>query len=303
MIVTARYDSDTSDTSKEPYLTLLGGIDAIAGYEKHTLKPSAGGHDCFGYSIGDEGKPCILVDGVIHNNHEWKSAYSTKELMRVIANPALYPTEQDLIEYLKNKYRFYFIPVVSPDSYVNGSGPNENGVRINNNFDYFWESQAALEKGPYPFSETEAQNIRDVVLSENTAMYINLHTVGNSNDLLMIRENRNADIAGIPFALAENADLLYADYGKPSRVSGPLVGSASSYNWAGEQEGALSEKVLATVYEPGFGLTIPQNASISVWGMIFFIANADDYLVNPPEDDELLQLRKNRFFFDLNYLT
>lgn len=295
MIIPARYDSDIPDVAKQPYADLITSIDAVAGFTKHTLLPSAGGHPCYGYSIGDPVKPCIMILGAIHNPHEWKSAYGVRELMRVISNPSLYSSEQTLVQYLKDKYRFYFIPVVSPDSYENSTTTNENGVWINRNFDYNWDITPIEERGPFPFSENETINIRDVFLNENSAILIDNHTVGNFNDLLMMRENAIAELTTVVTDLLLDAETIYNDYNKLSNFVGFNYNS-SAYNWASSQDGSLSDKAIGQVFEPGYGLTMNQLLSISVWGMVHFIANVDAWFDGPKG-------KRNKFFFDLSYLT
>lgn len=295
MIVPARYDSDIPDVTKQLYADFVLGVDAISGFTKHTLLSSAGGSPIYGYSIGDPSKPCIVIDGSIHNPHEWKSAYGVKEFMRVISHPYLYTGEQNLITYLKDKYRFFFIPVVSPDTYINGTEVNVNGVWIDRNFDYNWEGTPPERRGPFPFSENESQNIRDVVLNENTAIYINNHTIGNYDDLILLRENKNIEVNTIVRRLLSFAEEVYSDFNRPWNTT-TMSPRSSSYNWVGEQDGALSSNIISTVFEPGFVLTMNQLLSISVWGMVCFIANVDELF-------DRSKKKGNRFFSDISYLT
>ena len=108
------------------------------------------------------------------------------------------------VTYLLNNRELYFIPVINPDGYVyneqispEGGGlwrKNRRsdssgvfGVDLNRNFGYMWgydnmgsssNSIAEDYRGKAPFSEPEAQALRDFCINHNFKIGINYHTYG-----------------------------------------------------------------------------------------------------------------------------
>jgi len=87
--------------------------------------------------------------------------------------------ENEVFEYLRNNVRLAICPLRSPDDYDRKSYVNHNGVNINRNFDYEWESRQDDTKGPYPFSEVEARAQRDWMFNHQDALHhIDIHVRG-----------------------------------------------------------------------------------------------------------------------------
>lgn len=308
MISLTRYDTiDTGNiNTKTDYEALITQASSIDGYTRHNLRDSAGGRPSYGFSYGDMSKPCIIIDGSIHNAHEWKSAHGAVEIMRVIADPSLYPSAQDKINGLKNKYCFYFIPVLSPDSYTLGIRTNGNQVALDKNFDF--EFTTALDMygtspGPSPFSEPESQNLRDVVLDNNTLIYVNLHSVGSPDNSIMLRRARMPISDSVITYLADEFDKVYPIQGKSALLNMIRSGS-SSYNWVGAQQGYLGEQMESVVIEVGSSLDLPLTKSSTVWSVLTYLINVDDIKSEDIVDEPLANKRKkNMFLFDYAYHT
>lgn len=296
----SRYETNSANTEKTEYYAFLSELDTITGFEKHRLKDSAGGYPVYGYSIGDADKPTIIIDGSIHNYHEWKSAHAAMELMRVLSDPSLWAAESELIYRLLDKYRFYFIPVVSPDTYVTGLRPNANGVALDYNFPHEkWSPETDGVNpgtgGTAPFSEPETQNIRDVVLNSNTFVYINLHTYGSSSYLIMARSNVNQSASTSLHAAISETTTIYSDYNKPPFFTRANRGS-SSYNWVGQQDGIYTDKMIGVVLEHGSSLPLPENKNIAIHSIFTFIYKVDAAIFKEGGGDT-----GGNFYFDSTY--
>lgn len=299
MINIPRYNSANASEDKQAYSDFVSECAALQSFTQHTLKPSAGGEPIYGYSLGNPDNPKVVIDGSIHNPHEWKSAYSVLEFMKVLNDPSLFSVGESVINELKQRYYVFCIPVVSPDSYIHSSRGNANNVALDFNFDYNREYTISVAEedgtpGAYPLSERETQNISDAVLSGKTQIYINTHTLGDNNPLYMVRRNKDPIVDGVINAMRDDAVVAYADYDKQVRKDG-LNRASSSYNWAGYQRGYKDEFIAATVFEPSYGLTMQQNRSIAVYGYTYLILNIADALSKIVE-------KKNKFFFS-DYLS
>lgn len=261
------------------YQPLLDYLNGIEGYDKHRLKDSYSGLEINGYSIGDLNKPTIFIDGQIHSNHEWGTSHHVAEFMKIIKNPP--PIYRRMIDRLKTKYSFYFIPCVNPDGYNRGRNQgshNDNGVHIDRNFDYRWEQYSDVDrKGDFPFSETEAQNIRDVVLEVKPVAYLNLHTWGGG-DGTYVRQPQNNAYELIMSDYIHSIHLTNLDISKNYTVAN---GGPSSYNWVGEQDGLTGRKIISSVLETGNqGTTserVVQSSNI-LNGLLLFCLHVDNYL-------------------------
>lgn len=296
MITLPRYD--TADTTNidtvTDYSEMMSQAAAITGFTQHTLKDSAGGRTIYGFSYGDMSKPCIVIDGCIHNYHEWKSAHGAIELMRVVSNPALYAEAQTAIESLKDKYCFYVIPILSPDSYIDRTRTNANNVALDKNFDFEFKSeldQYDTYSGDFAFSEPETQNLRDVVGSVNTSVYVNLHSVGSKDNTIMLRRARMPLSDSIMVALADDIVDIYPVDGKFPLLNIIRTGS-SSYNWVGSQEGYEGVQMEAVVIEAGSSLDLPLTKSLTTWAVMQYLINVN--LLR--ESDELEEIKPNNLF-------
>lgn len=279
------------DYEKNPYEELKEEIKAIDGYTLHPLQNSFGGREINGFSLGDLNKPTIHIEGNIHGAHEWRTVHWVKKFMEYLVTPP--PEQREIIEYLKSKYSFFFIPSVNPDGYVNNTYTNDNNVSIDRNFDFLWEQTEEYQfpdtqerwKGSHPFSETEAQNIRDAVLEFKPISLVDCHTWGQNQGFTIRRHYNNGTYT-----------TLFDDYYKSLTVSclpGDFPGSRfsqrlnfpSAYNWASEQLSSQNRNIIANVLEAGAGSNnnpVPHSEQAR-WGMnglLLHCLHVDHYLTN-----------------------
>jgi len=96
-----------------------------------------------------------------------------------------------------DNYEIYFIPIVNPDGHEANTRHNANGVNLNRNYDVDWGNPLGMafidpmgmtkhtyeNCGPSPFSEPEAQAMRDfmeTLHNRNFAFYLPLHTANHA---------------------------------------------------------------------------------------------------------------------------
>ncbi len=103
----------------------------------------------------EEYEPEVRIVGTFHGNE-----ITTNEIV-------LYACERLLTGYgddpeitgLVNDFEIWLQPLVNPDGYFNGARRNANGIDLNRNMSYMWESGSG--HGAYPFSEPETQAVAD----------------------------------------------------------------------------------------------------------------------------------------------
>lgn len=264
---------------KTPYDDLMSEIQAISGYETHRLKDSFGGRPIYGFSLGDtRTKPVMYIQAQIHGAHEWRTTHWVKRFMEILANPTGL-AQSTILNDLKARYSFYFIPCVNPDGYANTTYRNANEVAIDRNFDWEWETTDSTrhQKGEFPFSETESQNIRDVVLDLKPVSLVCCHTWGDDHGL-KVRHPQN-----------KSNDLLLFDFFKSTALTTESTGNqgvgfiypnsnASAYSWAGELVGRTGRKIVTTVLESGSRENAYNQSLYGINGLYMFCIYVDKYL-------------------------
>lgn len=267
--------------SKLNYDDLINELDNISFFKKEALLPSAGDRGVYGYYTDDVDKPFIFIDGVIHKNHEWRSAYWILQFMRIIDNPDLYSVPKYFYR-LRQSYNFYFIPIVSPDNYIKTIGDpsgigNDNGVDIAENFDFMWEQTNESTRGPFPFSENESTNIKNVVEDKSPVLYINNHAWGSLSGFT-IRRPKNRDYE---LLFKDMFDSLFISSGvgfNTDATYSPRLNNSSSYNWVGTKSILGGRKTLSLVFEVGTKEDLGTQISYGVTGLLINCLIADNYL-------------------------
>ena len=263
----------------ESYDSFLSELLPVEGFKQHKLKDSFGGRAIYGFSMGDlDNKPTFIVDGSIHKSHEWRTSFWIMHFMEVLNNPMLYPEMASEIQKLKSRYSFYFIPVVAPDTFQSStqgvySYGNDNGIDIAQNFDYTWPTTRE-PKGAFPFSEPEAQNIRDVILEYKPILYINCHTHGGHDGFMMRRP------------VEEGYMILYKDFFESYKIStkdtpdtmfSPMNGNASAYGWASQLNSSHGVKILSNVFEVGDLQSSLWQSRMGVTGLLLRFMYGDNF--------------------------
>jgi hypothetical protein len=159
-----------------------------------------------------DGRPVLLITG-LHHSREWPSGEMTMEWAIDLVH-ALARRDPE-VSGLLAKARVIAVPVVNPDGFflsrtvggvfaakrkncriVDGQVPKPGqceaaanatrGVDVNRNYGGFWGGPGAsldptddTYRGPAPFSEPEAQNIRELVAGRQVTVALSNHTYGN----------------------------------------------------------------------------------------------------------------------------
>ncbi|RJP74708.1 MAG: hypothetical protein C4524_12610, partial [Candidatus Zixiibacteriota bacterium] len=121
----------------------------------------------------DEDEIVCFFCGVHHGNEKISAEVPMYFLNYLLTN---YGTNPDVTYYVDNREIWVF-PVVNPDGYVANSRYNNHNVDVNRNYSFHW-GQSASNYGPYPFSEPEAQAVRDLNLSQYFTTGHSYHSYG-----------------------------------------------------------------------------------------------------------------------------
>lgn len=279
------------DYERTTYADLVVRLLAIDGWTSELLGESAGGRDIYGFSYGDMNKPTMWVHGNIHGWHEWRTCWWVSEFMKLIHDPSALPAAtRDAILDLRDRYSFYFIPALNPDGYgeysTNWPYRNGNGVSISANFDFMWTGGASnpsddTYRGPSPFSEPEAQIVRNKFLALTPVSMLCNHTWSSTNVGYMMRHPQNAydDPPITAMWSAINATLGYGpEYTK--RYEAKLA-SGSAYNWAGTLQSPAGRTVVAQVWESGGGMSVEDQSRVGMTGILYHMLMVDSLMPEP----------------------
>jgi hypothetical protein len=168
----------------------------VVAEQSRVLGSSVEGRLIEAYSFGTGDEHLLFVGG-IHGGYEWNSVLLAYEMIDYLeANPSLIPAT----------IKISIIPVLNPDglfAVVGASGRfavsavpaganttgrgrfNANEVDLNRNFDCKWQPTSTwrnqpVSAGSAPFSEPEAQALRDFVLATNPAAVVFWHSQANN---------------------------------------------------------------------------------------------------------------------------
>lgn len=272
--------------TKQPYEDMLADVLDIPDWTPELLGQSVQGRDVYGFSLGDPSKPVMWIEGNIHGLHEWRTCYWVAQFMRYISNPDGLPdSSAQWIEYLKGKYSFYFIPSVNPDGYENNTYANANGVNLNRNFDYMWENGSPTPgtvhyRGPTPFSEPEAQYVRDKFIELEPVAAVDTHSWGGGNGVAIVTpgEVSHTHLAST-FASALRASYPL-DAGLVNVLGRTNAGMAA--DWMGTRRSPLSKNSYGIVYESGDQLPDDIQTSMGMTGLLLYMLVVDRELSPKP---------------------
>lgn len=265
---------------KTDYETLLEEIKAIDGFTTHELLESRQGRKIYGFSYGDTNKNTLYIQGQIHGSHEWRTTHWVKKFMEILSDPQGLP-QSHIINDLKARYSFYFIPCVNPDGYMNSTYVNAEGVAIDKNFDYNWDgfNPSPHEKGSAPFSEPEAKNIKNVVESIKPVSFVCCHTWGGA-DGMKIRRSSNPSYEVITVDQFHSSSLTSGVGDREGTRLESSISQPTAYNWAGTQTSQQGRKIIASVLETGSQETGYEQSRLGLNGLLTKCIYVDNYLTN-----------------------
>jgi carboxypeptidase T len=174
--------------------------------QKQVIGLTHEGREIYGLKISDnpnvfENEPASAFDALIHAREPQSMATLMYFMWYLLEN---YGTDP-LVTYIVNNREIYFVPITNPDgyewnriTYPNGNGSwrknrrnngTSYGVDLNRNFSYMWgydnsgsspTPSSDTYRGPYAFSEPEAQALRDFVIGKNINTHFNMHSYQNA---------------------------------------------------------------------------------------------------------------------------
>ncbi len=139
----------------------LSDMDLSSSLEFDIIGRSSEGRPIRAYCIG-AGDSSVIIMGAIHGS-EGNTAMLVTDLARYFTG---------MSDFLPPAYRFYFIPSVNPDGFLQNSRYNARGVDLNRNWDtHNWQSQTQgsnetkeNDGGTEPFSEPETSALSNWLL-------------------------------------------------------------------------------------------------------------------------------------------
>jgi len=164
------------------YYTMTSELQQIANdYPNITvlydLGQSVQGRSIWGLKITDnptieENEPEVRICGAHHGNE-----YMSLELPLLLAWHLVgnYSVDTYITDLIDNR-EIWIIPLVNPDGRQAGTRYNANGVDLNRDYGYIWESQGGSSA---PFSQPETKVFRQHALENNFVLSLSFHTSGD----------------------------------------------------------------------------------------------------------------------------
>jgi len=118
---------------------------------------------------GSGSKPRILFDATTHGNENIGSEVLLYLVRYLLQNYGVDP----LITHLVRTREIWVIPIVNPDGMVARTRGNANGVDLNRDYGYLWDTGWG---SPGPFSQPEIRAIRDFFQRAPFVIYITYHS-------------------------------------------------------------------------------------------------------------------------------
>lgn len=178
---------------------------------------SFGGRELIAYKIGNGNESRAIIGG-IHGGYEWNTTTLVNNIIEYLReNPESLPPELTL----------YIIPLANPDGAAAGTDRvlgrmNGNGVDLNRNWDYQWQSVAThgtspVSAGTAPFSEPETSTLRDFILQKDVNAVVFYHSaMSEVYPGVGFDTSRTVDLARL---FASITGYRYAPEGIPGQVT------------------------------------------------------------------------------------
>ncbi len=178
---------------------------------------SFNGRPLAAYRLGYGSVRRALIGG-LHGGYEWNTTVLMSQTLEyLVASPDSIPEELTL----------YIIPLANPDGAAAGSDRvagrmNGNGVDLNRNWDYRWQTTAThgvhpVGAGAFPFSEPETAALRDFILGRGIGAAIFYHSAAAE-----VYSGAGTDTSGtvaLAKALAAKTGYRYAPEGIPDQIT------------------------------------------------------------------------------------
>lgn len=233
---TARPEPSVSVEEPKPVGPAATSTHSVIGHSVH-------GRPIEAYTYGSGPKHLLFVGGM-HGGYEWNSVLLAYEVMdHLTADPTRIPDELTITiipdlnpdgVYAVIGKEGRFAPADVPTTTLpSGTGRfNADNVDLNRNFDCKWKPTSkwqgkTVSAGTAPFSEPEAQALRDYVLANHPAAVVFWHSQSNA---VYASECTNGILPG-----TRNLMNLYA-----TAAHYPAVDSFNAYPVTGDSEGWLA---------------------------------------------------------------
>jgi len=144
-----------------------------------------------------EDEPEVRICGCHHGN-EYMGAEMPLMLAQYLTDN--YASDPDIAALVDNR-EIWIIPMVNPDGHEAGTRENANGVDLNRDYGYMWESGWG---SPSPFSQPETQAMRANALQHNYVLSLSYHTSGDIVNYVWNYKHMSVPDSAIALTLSNN---------------------------------------------------------------------------------------------------
>jgi len=128
----------------------------------------------FSYTIGEEGKPLVLLAGCSEGT-DWLASTALLRLAEILVSN---PTNDPKIPWLLERLRVKIIPVLNVSGYREEKPATASGCLLDRNFPYHWDEYPnKTERGAEPFSEQAAVAIKRAVKDGKAVAFLQVEVV------------------------------------------------------------------------------------------------------------------------------
>lgn len=159
-------------------------------------KDASGAYDVHTYFFTPENyKNTVIITTALHGS-EKTSLFSMLRFLHYLMNES---DKHPLLSKFKKETKLIYTPIANPYGYANDVRQNSNGVDLNRNWDYNFDSYAGDPnpfdqnyKGTAPFSEVETQYIKSLIDDHGDgAIFLDFHNTGTNTFTYYIEKPDN----------------------------------------------------------------------------------------------------------------